>query len=43
MATVRIPAGFDPQSGSVSPKHPMISPRAIEGRYWSFCASEPNV
>jgi hypothetical protein len=31
-ALVSIPDGFDPKSGSVSPKQPMILPRAISGR-----------
>jgi len=38
-----IPLGFEPKSGSVRPKHPMISPLAILGRYFCFCSSEPNV
>ena len=33
-AVVRMPAGLDPKSGSVNPKHPMASPRAIAGSHW---------
>ena len=40
-ARVRMPAGFEPKSGSVSPKQPMASPRASRGSQWSFCASLP--
>ncbi len=31
-AIVIMPAGLEPKSGSVSPKHPMISPFAMRGR-----------
>ncbi len=41
-AVVRIPAGFDPKSGSVSPKHPMALPEASAGSQRSFCSWEPN-
>ncbi len=30
-ARVRMPAGFEPKSGSVSPKQPTASPRASRG------------
>jgi hypothetical protein len=36
------PEGFDPKSGSVKPKHPMMSPCAIPGRYFLRCSSLPN-
>lgn len=42
LAYVRIPAGSEPWSGSVSPKQPMISPAAIPGSHRSFCSSEPK-
>ena len=38
-----IPAGSDPASGSVNPKHPIIFPLAISGIKCSFCCSEPNL
>jgi len=41
-ARVRIPPGFDPKSGSVSPKHPSFSPFANCGSHLSFCSSLPN-
>jgi hypothetical protein len=37
-----MPVGFEPKSGSVSPKQPMSSPFAMPGSQRSFCASEPN-
>ena len=40
-ARVRIEAGSEPASGSVSPKQPMASPVAIRGSHASFCSSEP--
>src|SRR6266513_2901641 len=39
-ATVIMPAGFDPWSGSVSPKQPITSPDAIFGSQRRFCSSE---
>ncbi len=42
-ATVRIPPGFDPKSGSVRPKHPIASPFARAGIQRSFCSFEPYV
>ena len=40
-ALVRMPAGFDPKSGSVRPKQPMASPAAIAGSHCSRCSSVP--
>ncbi len=40
-ARVRIPAGFEPKSGSVSPKQPIASPAASCGSHSSFCSGEP--
>ena len=40
-ARVRIPAGSDPKSGSVSPKQPITSPAAIRGNHSCFCSSDP--
>src|SRR6266567_624609 len=40
-ARVRMPAGFDPKSGSVSPKQPIASPAASRGSHCCFCCSEP--
>ena len=40
---VIIPPGFEPWSGSVSPKHPIISPVASLGKNFSFCSSLPNL
>jgi hypothetical protein len=40
-ALVRIPAGFDPKSGSVSPKQPIASPADIRGSHSFFCSSLP--
>jgi hypothetical protein len=31
-------AGFDPKSGSVRPKQPMLSPLPSFGIQWSFCS-----
>ena len=42
LARVRMFAGSEPKSGSVSPKHPTASPAAIRGSHSSFCSSEPN-
>ena len=41
-ARVRMPAGLDPKSGSVRPKHPIASPAAIRGSHSCFCSSLPN-
>ncbi len=41
-AVVRIPAGFDPKSGSVRPKQPMASAFASFGIHLSFCSFEPK-
>ena len=40
-AEVRIEAGSEPESGSVSPKQPIASPAAIRGSHSCFCSSEP--
>ena len=40
---VTIPAGLDPWSGSVKPKHPIHSPEANLGRYFFLCSSVPKV
>ena len=40
-AVVSMPPGFEPKSGSVRPKLPMISPDASLGRYSRFCSSLP--
>ena len=42
LARVRIPAGLEPKSGSVSPKQPIASPAAIRGSQLVFCSSLPN-
>ena len=42
-AVVIIPPGFDPWSGSVSPKHPIFSPVASLGSHSCFCSSVPYV
>ena len=42
LAVVRIAAASDPLSGSVSPKHPIVSPVAMDGSQCSFCSSDPN-
>ena len=36
-----MPAGLEPKSGSVRPKHPIASPAAIRGSHSCFCSSEP--
>jgi hypothetical protein len=41
-ARVRIPAGSDPKSGSVSPKQPIASPLASRGSHSRFCSCEPH-
>ena len=41
-AVVSIAAGSDPADGSVRPKQPIASPRAIRGSHSVFCSSEPN-
>ena len=41
-ATVRIPAGLEPKSGSVRPKQPSFSPAAIAGSQACFCCSLPQ-
>ena len=41
-ATVRIPAGLEPKSGSVSPKQPIFSPAAMSGSQACFCSSLPQ-
>ena len=41
-AVVRIDAGSEPASGSVSPKQPIASPAAIFGSHSCLCASLPN-
>jgi hypothetical protein len=40
-ACVRMPAGFDPKSGSVRPKQPIAWPAASFGIQWSRCCFEP--
>ncbi len=40
-ATVRIADGLLPASGSVRPKQPTASPRAMRGSHSSFCSSLP--
>ena len=40
-ARVRIVAGSEPPSGSVRPKQPIASPRAIAGSQRCFCSSLP--
>ena len=40
-AVVRMPPGSEPKSGSVSPKQPIASPRAIRGSHSCFCSSDP--
>ena len=42
LAVVRMVAGSEPKSGSVSPKQPIASPAAIRGSHSCFCSSEPN-
>jgi hypothetical protein len=41
-ARVRIPPGLEPKSGSVRPKQPRASPRAIRGSHSCFCSSLPK-
>ena len=41
-AWVRIDAGSEPASGSVSPKQPTTSPVCIGGSHRSFCSSDPH-
>ena len=40
-AVARMPAGFEPKSGSVSPKQPIASPLCSRGSHCCFCSSEP--
>ena len=40
-ALVNMPAGFDPNIGSVSPKHPSASPDCSFGNQRDFCSSDP--
>jgi len=40
-ARVRMPAGLEPKSGSVRPKHPIARPAAISGSHCCFCSSLP--
>ncbi len=42
LAVVRIEAGSEPPSASVSPKQPTISPLAMPGNHRRRCSSEPN-
>ena len=42
-ARVRIADGFEPKSGSVSPKQPIVRPLASPGMNRSFCSREPKV
>ncbi len=42
LARVRIEAGSEPASGSVSPKQPTNSPVRSLGRNFCFWSSEPN-
>jgi hypothetical protein len=41
-AVVIIPPGFDPKSGSVSPKQPIARPAASAGNQRCFCSADPN-
>ena len=41
-ATVVMPPGFEPKSGSVRPKQPIASPEASLGSQWRFCSSLPH-
>ena len=41
-AVVIIPPGFEPKSGSVSPKQPISWPEASSGSHFFFCSSEPK-
>src|SRR5689334_1213591 len=38
---VRIPAGLEPKSASVSPKQPSASPFASRGSHSRFCSPDP--
>jgi len=40
-AAVRMWVGSLPKSGSVRPKHPITSPRAMGGSQRCFCSSDP--
>src|SRR5579862_5111947 len=42
-AVVRVPPASEPASGSVRDQAPIFSPRASGTRYFSFCASVPNL
>ena len=42
-AFVVMEAGSEPEFASVSPKHPILSPDANFGRYFSFCFCDPNL
>ena len=42
LAAVRMPAGFEPKSGSVRPKQPIASPVAMRGSHSCLCSSEPK-
>ena len=41
-AVVRMLAGSEPESGSVSPKQPTLRPAASSGSHRSFCSSLPH-
>ena len=41
-AVVIMPPGFEPKSGSVSPKQPISAPEASRGSQCCFCSSEPK-
>ena len=41
-AVVIMPAGFDPWSGSLSPKQPIFSPVASLGSHSCLCSSLPK-
>ncbi len=41
-ARVSMPPGFEPKSGSVSPKHPIVSPVASFGSHSRRCSSDPK-
>ena len=41
-AWVRMPAGLEPKSGSVSPKQPIALPAAMSGSQRCFCSSLPQ-
>ena len=40
-ARVSMPAGFDPNPGSVNPKQPTASPDCRRGSQRDFCSSDP--